>query len=122
MAYVTAPWTLATANVAVAGTSVAPSNPMPENCDTMIVRNTSNVDSLYGIAAPGVGTLTEGTNAVRLPAGTAITLPLGTVNDRGIMDQGNIAGSGYVFQNADAGQLPTHQIQYLNKRGPLGLR
>jgi hypothetical protein len=96
MALSTRPFTYARAAVGVPGTAVSPNNPVPENCHTIIVLNTSAVDALYSQSAPG-GPLTEGIDAARIPAGSSLTLDIGEVVMRGVIDEGTLAGSGLIF-------------------------
>lgn len=62
-----------------------------------MIWNKGAADALLGIAAPGVGTLVEGVNATRLPTLTALSLGIGLLVTRGIMDQAVVAGSGIVY-------------------------
>ena len=117
MALATSPITFSSAVVAVAATAVAPGSPIPDNCKEVILLNIGTVPALYGIAAPGAAALTEGTNASRIPAGSALTLAVGTIATRGIMDQAQAAGSGLVF--AGVGGTPTVNLTYINVFGPL---
>jgi hypothetical protein len=74
--------------VALPATSVAAVSgdaPTPDNCHTLILLNTSTTDAvLFGFGAPGVA-LVEGTTGSRLPAGSAISLAIGTLTMRGDM-------------------------------------
>ena len=75
-----------TAAAAVAGSSVAPTTAIPDNCHTIILLNTSaTVAALFGQAAVGPA-LVEGTTGTRLPASGAISLAVGTIKQRGSMD------------------------------------
>lgn len=111
------PTTYAGAVVAVAGTAVAPSTPIPDNCKQVVVLNLGPVDALFGIAAPGVGALIERVNAARIPAGGSISLGIGTIKERGIMDQAVTAGSGYVYDGV--GGTPTLDLTYVNVLGTI---
>lgn len=112
MAYAKRPLTFAQAVVAVAGTAVAPSAPIPDNCVAVTILNIGANPALIGLAAPGAGALTEGTNATRILAGGAFTLPLGALGERGIMDQTQLAGSGIVYDGV--GGVTTLDITYQN--------
>ena len=117
MALTNVPLTFAQAVVGVAGTAVAPSNPQPSNCWAVVILNVAGAgDALVGIASPGVGTLTEGVNATRIPDGASLTLPLGTESVRGPMDESEVAGSGLVYTGV-VGVTPTLDITYLNQLG-----
>jgi hypothetical protein len=96
MALSTRPLSYGNASVGVPGTAVSPNNPVPENCHTVIALNTSAVDALYGQGLPG-GPLTEGVDSARIPAGSSLTLDIGEVAARGIIDEGALTGSGLVF-------------------------
>lgn len=103
--------------VAAAGTSVAPGTAIPDNCTQVILLNTSTtIPALFGIATPG-GALTEGTNSTRLPASTAITLSIGTIMDRGVMDNGVTVGSGIVYDAV--GGAATVDITYVCVMGSI---
>jgi hypothetical protein len=103
--------------VAVAGTAVSPSAPIPDNCKQIVILNRGPVDALFGIAAPGVGALTEGTNAARLPVNGSISLGIGTIMERGSMDPATVAGSGLVYDGV-AG-TPTLDVTYVSVLGAL---
>jgi hypothetical protein len=104
--------------VAVAGTAVAPTLAVPDNCKTVIIRNAGVGDGLYGIAAPGAAVLTENVNATRIPASASLTLDIGTFVDRGPIDQAQVAGSGFVFVGVGAA-TPVFALQYVCKLGSL---
>ena len=73
--------------VAPAGASAQSSggNGTPDNCHTLILLNTSTTDAvLFGFGTAGAA-LVEGTTGSRLPAGSAISLAIGTVTARGDM-------------------------------------
>ena len=106
----------ALATVLVAGTAVVPSAPIPDNCEEIVILNRGVGDGLVGIAAPGAAALTEGTNATRIPASASLTLSIGTIRQRGITDQGQVAGSGLVYVGVGAA-LPVFDILYRNKLG-----
>lgn len=101
----------ASAAVAAPGTSVGPSLAVPDNCHTIIIRNThATLLGLVGIAAPPAA-LTEGTNAAGLPAGLGLTWDVGLLRERGVLDQAATAGSGLAFDAV--GGAVTFGITYL---------
>lgn len=114
MAVARLPITSALATVLVPGTSVAPSSPVPDNCTGLALVNTGLNPALFGIGVPGVP-LTEGLNASRLAVGASLSLPLGDLFARGIMDEDQLAGSGLVF-DALVGATAVG-ITYLNSIG-----
>lgn len=117
MASATRPTTFGSLTALAAATSTAPSAPIPDNCHTIILVNkstTTGEDILYGIGTPGV-TLVEGTTGERLAAGDKITLGIGTIRERGVMDNGTLAGSGYVYTSLSG--TPNVGIIYLNLTG-----
>lgn len=108
------PLAFAAAAVAVPGTSVSPSTAVPDNCVALVIYNASTTETLYhGIGSPG-GALTPGVDAQPVPPGGSLTLTLGDVGDRGIMDEAESAGSGLVF---DATGAMTAYIEYQNRLG-----
>lgn len=95
--------------------SVNPGTAIPDNCHTIIVLNTSNATAgLVGRVAVGTA-LVAGTNAMTVPAGASLTLAVGTITQRGIMDPATIAGSGLTY--GSAGGAITLQILYLSNFG-----
>ena len=119
MANSSAPVSFALATVAVSGTSVAPSATIPDNCRTIIIFNRGTGAALFGRAAPGAGTLTEGTNAARIPDQGSISLEVGTLATRGSMVEATIAGSGLVYDGV-GGTTPVLDITYINVLSPQG--
>lgn len=113
MANANRPLTFALATVTVAGTSVTPSSPIPDNCKEVVILNRGTGDALVGIAAAGAGTLTEGTNATRIPENASLRLGIGTIQDRGDMAA---AGSGLVYVG-DGAATPVLDITYVNVLG-----
>jgi hypothetical protein len=110
--------TFANAVVAAAGTAVAPSSPIPDNCVAVTLLNTSStIPALFGIASAGAGTLTEGTNACRIPPGGSLTIPMGAITQRGPMDESQLAGSGLVYDGI--GGAVTVDIIYQNAMGAI---
>jgi hypothetical protein len=76
--------------VAPAGFSAQSSGGLgtPDNCHTLILLNTSTADAvLFGFGAPGAA-LVEGTTGSRIPAGSAVSLAIGTLTMRGDMTGG----------------------------------
>lgn len=105
------PLQFADAVVAAPGTAVVPSSAIPDNCTQIVIYNRGANAALYGIAAPGVGTLAEGTNAARIPTNAALTLVIGGLADRGTMNQATVAGSGLVYDAV--GGATTLDITYV---------
>lgn len=118
MATASAPLTFALATCAVVGTAVTPSSPIPDNCFAIVILNTGANAVLYGIAAPGAAALTEGTNAARINAGASLTIPIGSLSQRGIMDEVQLTGSGLVY-SALVGATSL-DITYQNALGSVG--
>jgi hypothetical protein len=86
-----------TAAAAVAGSSVAPTTAIPDNCHTIILLNVSTtVAALFGQAAVGAA-LVEGTTGTRLPASSAVSLAVGTIKQRGSMDPAVAPNLGLVY-------------------------
>lgn len=98
-------------------TAVIPSNPQPDNCHTVILYNASATAALFGIGSPGA-VLAAGVSATTLPAGASITLALGALTTRGIMDHTRVAGSGLVYASTIAAPV-TIEITYLSAFGPI---
>jgi len=95
MAYATQP-IVVTQAAAVVGNAASPAVLVPENCHTIILLNTSGANPvLFGQAPSGLA-LVEGTTGTRLPAGSSISLAIGTVKQRGFMDD-TVTGPGIVF-------------------------
>jgi hypothetical protein len=116
MAIASSGLTFTSAAPAVVGTSVSPGTAVPDNCKSIVILNTSAaVAGLVGIASPGAGTLVEGPTGTRIPAGSSITLNVGTSESRGIMDEAQVAGSGLVF--ATLGAAITFDVTYVNALG-----
>lgn len=103
------PLRFAVSTVAAPGSAVAPSLPIPDNCGQVIIYNWGAVEVLYGIGAPGFP-LTAGVNAARIPAGGAVSLVIGLLADRGVMDQSVTPGSGIVY---DAVGITTVDTTYI---------
>lgn len=97
--------------VTVSGTSVAPTVAIPDNCAKIVLQNRGAGDAIFGRAAPGAGTLTEGTNAYRLVANAVLILEIGTQMSRGFMVEALVAGSGLVYDGI-GGSTPTVQVVY----------
>lgn len=94
---------------------VAPGLPIPDNCWQITLRNTGGVVVLYGQAATTT-VLVAGTNAVTLPVGEAIALPIGTIGTRGSLDPAVGGATGLVYGAAAAAVV---EITYFCKRGEL---
>lgn len=114
MAVAKFPLTYALATVAAAGTSVAPNNPVPDNCTGIALLNTGANDALFGIGTPG-GALVEGTSGSRLKSGASVSLPIGMIDVRGPMTAATLVGSGLIFDAI--GGATTVGITYLNEIG-----
>lgn len=65
-----------TATVAVAGTAVQPTTPLPDNTHTLIVYNPNMAAVIYVGWAPNAGAFNVAT-AVQVPASASITLAVG---------------------------------------------
>ena len=91
---------------------VAPAVNVPDNCHTLIVVNPAgNPDVLMAQEAPGT-VLAQPGNATRIPAGSSLTLAIGTVTARGVLQYDAVAGTlGFVY--ATGGQAVTPTIMYL---------
>jgi hypothetical protein len=106
-----------TSAAAVAGSSVAPTTAIPDNCHTIILLNTStNIPVLFGQAAAGAA-LVEGTTGTRLPASGAISLAVGTIKQRGSMDPASVVSNGLVYTGV--GGAATVDITYLCALGSI---
>ena len=100
------------ANASAANTTaVAPTVPVPDNCHTVVVYNPTATDAFVGRAAVGAA-LVEGTNATRLPSKSSITLAVGTLSQRGPMDEAVLVGSGLVYSSSIVGATAV-DITYL---------
>jgi hypothetical protein len=97
----------------VAAVFVAPNLPIPDNCISVALLNTSTTETaLFGIGTPG-GAAVAGTNCAPLLPGGAITLPIGGIAQRGPMDEGALTGSGICYAVTGA-VAATVAIVYLN--------
>lgn len=99
----------ALATVAAPGTSVSPSVPMPDNCVGFTLKNTGGNAAIFGIGVPG-GALVGGVSGNTLLASESISIPLGDLSVRGVIDQTQLAGSGLIFDAA--GGATTVEILY----------
>jgi hypothetical protein len=75
----------ASATVTNAGTSVAPSTVLPDNCHTVLVLNThatANIFVTAVTAALGVGSALNTTNSTLISAGSSVTLGVGHLGQR----------------------------------------
>ena len=121
MALALAPMTFARGIVLVPGTSVVAVDgtpaaaPIPDNCYRIRVTNPDGAnDGLVGVGtAPAA--LTAGINSTRIAAGTFEDFDLGTIGDRGPMDQATLNGSGFIY-DAIGGAI-TLEVTYFNKIG-----
>jgi len=104
------------ANAAAATTTaVAPTVVIPDNCHTVVLYNPTATDAFVGRAAVGA-VLAEGTNATRLPSKSSLTLAIGTLAQRGVMDEVLLSGSGLVYSSSIVGATSV-DITYLCSLG-----
>ena len=73
--------------VAAAGTPVAPSVTVPDNCHTVILFNTSLAATAYAQWVPVAGSFLLG-DAVRIPPQASITLAIGPLSQRPVTGAG----------------------------------
>jgi hypothetical protein len=73
--------------VAAAGTPVAPTTLVPDNCHTLIVHNTAAAAVVLVGWAPTSGTFVAA-DAVPVPAGAAVTLAIGPKSGRPVSGAG----------------------------------
>ena len=73
--------------VAAAGTPVAPSVALPDNCHTLILFNTSNTATAYAAFVPVAGSFLIA-SAVRIPPQASITLAIGPLSQRPVTGAG----------------------------------
>lgn len=76
--------------VAAAGTPVAPSVAVPDNCHTLILFNTSVAATAYAQFVPVAGSFLL-SGAVRIPPQASITLAIGPLSQR------PVSGAGVTF-------------------------
>ena len=96
--------------VPVSNTALAATRSVPDNCHTVIVYNPSTTTAgLIGQVIAGT-LLVAGQNAVTIPAGASLTLAIGTIAQRGVLDFG--------YGSAAVGPLPL-QVLYLCSFGPI---
>lgn len=97
----------------IVGTSQVPSVAIPDNCKSILVLNRGGNDALVGQLAAGPGAaLIEGVSGFRIPATNgSITIPVGTISQRGTMDNAVSAGSGLLYDGLVA--PTTLDIMYL---------
>jgi len=81
MAVATKPFLGTIATVVAAGTPVQPPTACPENCHTLIVYNPNAAATLLVAFATNAGAFVAA-NAARVPAGTSMTLAIGSVSQR----------------------------------------
>lgn len=73
--------------VAAAGTPVAPSVTVPDNCHTVILFNTSTTATAYAQWVPVAGSFLAG-EAIRIPPQASITLAVGPLSQRPVTGAG----------------------------------
>lgn len=108
------PVTFASATAATT-TAVAPTVVIPDNCHTVVLFNPTATDAFIGRAAVGA-VLAEGANATRLPGTSSLTLAIGTLAQRGVMDEVLLSGSGLVYSSSIMGATSV-DITYLCSLG-----
>jgi hypothetical protein len=69
---------------------------MPDNCVGLSLKNTGGNAALFGIGVPG-GALIGGVSGNTLLSNESISIPIGDVALRGVVDQAVLAGSGLIF-------------------------
>lgn len=106
----------ALATVAAPGTSVSPSIAVPDNCTGLSLKNTGANPAIFGIGAPG-GALVGGVSGNTLRVGESISLPIGPIGLRGVIDQAVLVGSGLIFDAT--GGATTIEILYQCQIGGL---
>jgi hypothetical protein len=67
--------------VVVAGAAVSPAVPLPDNCHTVLVQNPNAAAIVYVAFSPNAASFVL-LDAVRIPAGAAITLAIGAQSER----------------------------------------
>ena len=95
--------------------AVGGDSPTPDNCHTLILLNTSTTDAVlfgFGVAGP---TLVEGVTGSRIPAGSAVSLAIGTIAARGNMSLGT---GDIVATSLGAGNI-TIDITYVCQSGSI---
>ncbi len=81
MAVSTKPFVGTVATVVTAGTPVQPPVAVPENCHTLIIYNPNAAATVLVAFATSAGTFVSA-QAARVPAGTSMTLAIGSVSQR----------------------------------------
>jgi hypothetical protein len=82
----------------IVGTSQVPSVAIPDNCKSVLVTNRGANDCLVGQLAAGPGAaLVEGVSGFRIVAGQSITIPIGTISQRGVMNNAATVGTGLLY-------------------------
>lgn len=81
MAVSTKPFVGTVATVVAAGTPVQPPTAVPENCHTLIIYNPNAAATVLVAFATNAGTFVAA-DAARVPAGTSMTLAIGSVSQR----------------------------------------
>lgn len=94
----------------VGTTAVAAGTALPDNCYLIIIQNTGANTLLISDSGVAAGvTLTSGTNANPLAAGATMSIPCGTLSERG-------PGQDMVY--AASGGATTAVVTYLCRFGP----
>jgi hypothetical protein len=96
--------------VATAGTAVAPSVALPDNCHTLIVYNTSAAATAYLQFVPTAGAFATA-SAVVIPPQASITLALGTLSQRPGSGAGGIPDSLFFDASVNATVV---RVTYVN--------
>jgi len=81
MAVATTPFLGTVATVVAAGTPVQPPTTCPENCHTLVIYNPNAAATLLVAFAASAAAFVSA-NAARVPAGTSMTLAIGSVSQR----------------------------------------
>jgi len=86
--------------VVTAGTAVAPATALPDNCNTLIVYNTSAAATVLVGFAPNAGAFVIA-DAVRVPPSAAVTLALGTKSARPVSGAGAVLDQLFIDATAN---------------------
>ena len=96
--------------MAAAGTPVAPATLVPDNCHTLIVYNTAAAATVLVGWAPTSGTFVAA-DAVRVPAGAAVTLAIGPKSGRPVSGSGVNADQLFIDATVNG---TTANLSYVN--------
>jgi hypothetical protein len=118
MALATQPLTFAYVQIVTSATAELPTVAIPDNCVEITLYNVGPGAALYGIAAAGAGTLTDGVNSMVLPAGATRTIAIGPLPQRTLMNDADNPGCGIVYSGFN-GSLPLIYIEYRNLLGQI---